>query len=186
MIITLTGLPGAGKSTIAKLLSEKLNIPWYSMGDLRGKLATKHGMTIDELNAVGEKESFTDRDIDEYQTKLGQEQKNFIIDGRLSWHFIPHSFKVFLDVDEDEAAQRIFQASKQGLRTDEQPYQSPIEVKKRVQERLASDQKRYQTYYQLDYLNRNNYDLIIDTTHLTPEQIREKILTTLRKDKENF
>lgn len=176
MIITLTGVPGAGKSTIAKLLSERLNIPWYSMGDLRGKLAAERGMTIDELNELGETEAFTDHDIDAYQTKLGKEQSNLIIDGRLSWHFIPHSFKVFLDVDPDEAARRIFEASKQGLRADEKPYASAREVKERVQARLASDQKRYQQYYQLDYLDRRNYDLVIDTTLLTPEQIVQRIL----------
>lgn len=176
MIITLTGLPGAGKSTIAKLLSEKLEFPWYSMGDLRGKLAQERGMTIDEFNHLGETESFTDEDIDTYQTKLGQEQDRLIIDGRLSWHFIPNSLKVFLDVDEQEAARRIFEAAKKGLRKDEKPFTSIENVKERVHARLASDQKRYQQYYQLNYLDRSNYDLVIDTTHLTPQQIVQTIL----------
>ncbi len=181
MIITLTGLPGAGKSTIAKLLSERLNMPWYSMGDLRGKLAAERGMTIDEFNQLGEKEAFTDHDIDAYQTKLGKEQDDLIIDGRLSWHFIPHSFKIFLDVNEDEAARRIFEASKQGLRTDEKPYVSAEEVKQRVRDRLASDQKRYQQYYNLDYLDRHNYDLVLDTTTMTPESIIQAILDKMKE-----
>jgi cytidylate kinase len=181
MIITLTGLPGAGKSTIAKLLSEKLGWPWYSMGDLRGKLAQERGMTIDEFNALGEIQEFTDKNVDEYQTRLAKEQDNLVIDGRLSWHFIPHSLKVFLDVDEDEAAERIFGAAKKGLRKDEKPYASTQEVKQRVHNRLASDQKRYQQYYQLDYLDRSNYDLVIDTTRLNPEQIVQRILDKLKQ-----
>lgn len=176
MILTLTGLPGAGKSTIAKLLSERLNMPWHSMGDLRGKLARERGLTIDELNTLGETEAFTDKDVDAYQTKLGKTQDNFIVDGRLSWHFIPHSLKIFLDIDEDEAARRIFRAAKQGLRKDEKPYASVEEVKERVKARIASDQKRYQKYYGLDYLNRSHYNLVIDTTTLTPEQIVNHIL----------
>lgn len=176
MIITLTGLPGAGKSTIAKLLSDKLGFHWYSMGDLRGKLAQERGMTIDEFNHLGETQSFTDEDIDTYQTRLGKEQDRLIIDGRLSWHFIPNSLKVFLDVDENEAARRIYEAAKNGLRKDEKPYTSTEEVKQRVHARVASDQKRYQQYYQLDYLDRSNYDLVIDTTSLTPEQIVQTIL----------
>jgi cytidylate kinase len=181
MIITLTGLPGAGKSTIAKLLSEKLGWTWYSIGDLRGKLAQERGMTIDEFNTLGETQAFTDRDVDQYQTTLGREQNHLVIDGRLSWHFIPNSLKVFLDVDENEAAKRIFEAAKNGLRKDEKPYASQKEVKQRVHDRLVSDQKRYQQYYQLDYLDRSNYDLTINTSSLTPTQIVEKILDKLKQ-----
>ena len=180
MIITLTGLPGAGKSTIAKLLSETLQMPWYSMGDLRGKLAMDRGMTIDELNKLGESEAFTDKDVDDYQTRLGQQQNDLIIDGRLSWHFIPQSFKIFLDIDEDVAAERIFQAAKQGLRSDEKPYGSVEEVKDRTRLRLASDQKRYQQYYNLDYLDKGNYDLVIDTSRMTPDEIIQVILDKIK------
>ncbi|MEK7615250.1 MAG: (d)CMP kinase [Patescibacteria group bacterium] len=179
MILTLTGVPGAGKSTIAKLLSEKLSIPWYSLGDLRGKMAMERGMTIDELNALGETEAFTDNEIDAYQEKLGKEQDNLILEGRLSWHFIPSSLKIFLDVDEDVAAQRIFGASKKGLRKDELPFTSVEDVKNRVRERLASDARRYKKYYNVDYLDRSNYDLVINTTHLSPEEILAQILEHL-------
>lgn len=180
MTITLTGLPGAGKSTIASLLAKKLNIPWYSIGDLRGKMARERGVSIDELNVIGETQAFTDKDVDTYQEKLGREQDNFILDGRLSWYFVPNSFKVFLDVDEDEAARRIFEDSKQGLRKDEKPYSSVKEVKERIRARLASDQKRYKRYYNVGFLDRSNYDLVIDTTHLKPEEIVDKILKAVR------
>ena len=179
MIITITGIPGAGKSTIATLLSKKLNIPWYSVGDLRGKMAKERGLTIDELNHLGETQDFTDKEVDQYQEKLGKEQNGFIMDGRLSWHFIPHSFKIFLDVDSQKAAQRIFAASKEGLRLDEKPYNSVEEVAQAITKRLASDQKRYQQYYFVDYLDKKNYDLVIDTTDKTPEKISELILNAL-------
>ena len=181
MIITLTGYPGAGKSTIAKLLSEKLNVPWYSIGDLRGKMASERGMTIDELNKLGENEAFTDHDVDNYQTELGKRGEDLVIDGRLSWHFIPSSLKVFLDVDPDEGAKRIFGASAEGHREDELPFKDADEVKKRVAKRMESDQHRYQKYYNIDYLNLDNYDLVIDTTSLTPEQIVEQIIEKTHK-----
>ena len=179
MIVTITGVPGAGKSTIAKLISERLGYPWYSMGDLRGKMAQERGLTIDELNALGEEESFTDKDVDDYQTKLGKEQDDFVVDGRLSWHFIPHAKKIFLDVEPMEAARRVFEAAKDGLRPDEKPFVSVEDTKERIAARLASDQRRYEKYYGIDYLNRENYDLVVDTTHLTPDEIVDKILETV-------
>src|SRR3989338_9370245 len=129
MIITITGLPGSGKTTLIKQLSEKLGVLWYSVGNLRGKMAEERGMTIDELNTLGETEVFTDKDVDEYQKKLGKSNESFVIDGRLSWHFIPNSFKIFLDVNPDVGARRIFEASQKGERGDEKKYESVEEVK---------------------------------------------------------
>ncbi|HAU66573.1 TPA: hypothetical protein DCW61_04470 [Candidatus Uhrbacteria bacterium] len=179
MIITITGIPGAGKSTIATLLSKKLNMPWYSVGDLRGKMAKERGLTIDELNHLGETQDFTDKEVDQYQENLGNTQDGFIIDGRLSWYFIPHSFKIFLNVDTQEASKRIFHASTEGLRLDEKPYHSPQEATQAIATRLASDQKRYKQYYSIDYLDKKNYDLIVDTTNKTPEETIDLIMQTL-------
>ncbi len=181
MIITITGMPGSGKTTVVKSLAESLQVPWYSVGDLRGKMARERGMTIDEFNVLGEKEAFTDKEVDEYQTKLGLSGEAFVIDGRLSWHFIPNSLKVFLDVDEDEAAKRIFHSIKSGQRPDEKMRTSVDEVKHAIKERITSDQTRYQKYYQLDFLDKSNYDLVIDTTKMSQEEVCRKILELIHE-----
>ncbi|MBI2473685.1 hypothetical protein HYV70_03990 [Candidatus Uhrbacteria bacterium] len=82
-------------------------------------------------------------------------------------------------MNSQEAAQRIFVASKEGLRSDEKPYSSVEEVAQAIAKRLASDQKRYQQYYFIDYLDKKNYDLVIDTTDKTPEETVELILKAL-------
>ncbi len=51
MIITLMGTPGAGKSTLGRLLAQKLGYKQYSMGDLQRRIAQEHGWTINELMA---------------------------------------------------------------------------------------------------------------------------------------
>ncbi|MFH1088862.1 MAG: cytidylate kinase family protein [Candidatus Uhrbacteria bacterium] len=178
MIIAITGLPGSGKTTVVKMLAEEFKIPWYSVGDMRGKMALERGLTIDELNKLGEKEIFTDKEVDDYQTKLGQSGESFIIDGRLSWYFIPTAFKIFLTVDPDEAAKRIMGAPRED-RQDEKNYQTVEEIKKAVTERVVSDQKRYQKYYNVDILDQSHYDLVIDSTKLTPEEITTKIRTKI-------
>lgn len=176
MIITLAGLPGSGKTTQAKLLSEKLEFPWYSMGDMRGKMAQERGITIDELNELGLKEAFTDHEVDQYQQKLGINEDNFVIDGWLSWHFIPHSLKIFLNVDPDIAASRIYDEKRHGLNSDEPEYNSAQETKEILAKRVENSRERYQKYYQVDFLNPSNYDLVIDTTNLSPEEVFAKIL----------
>ena len=177
MIITISGTPGAGKGTIGKLLAKKLKYKYYSMGDLRGKMALERGMTIDELNKLGEKESFTDKDVDDYQRKLGQTEDNIIVDGRLSWFCIPTSVKIFVKCERTVGAERIFKAPR---RPDEPQYESVDDVFARVNERIASDTKRYKKYYGVDYLDEKNYDFIINTTTLTPEASLDKVLDFLK------
>ena len=177
MIITISGLPGSGKSTIGKMLAEKLGYQFYSMGDLRGKMAMERGLTIEELNTLGEQEDWTDKPVDEYQEKLGRTENNFIIDGRISFHFIPHSYKVFLEVDSDMAAKRVFAHR----RSDERVVNTVAECKAAMAERMGSDALRYKKYYNLTYPDRSAFDLVIDTTDLAPETIRDQILTTIQK-----
>lgn len=63
-------------------------------------LAKERNMSITELNQYSETDGGEiDRILDERQQTLGENEDNFIIDGRLAFHFIPHSCKVFLDVD---------------------------------------------------------------------------------------
>jgi cytidylate kinase len=181
MIVSITGLPGSGKTTVRNALAEQLGFKRYSMGDVFGKLALKHGLTIGEFNtfAIGKPE--IDHEVDNYQTEIASKEDNFIIDGRLSWHFIPQSFKVFLDVDLTEAAKRIFAAiqTDRASRSDEPNYSSAAEVETAIRTRLAADNTRYQALYGVDYLNHSNYDLVIDTTKIPANEVVSTILAAL-------
>lgn len=178
MIITLTGLPGAGKTSIARLLSERLNVPRYSMGDLRGKMAQERGMTIDELNDFGMQNDFTDKEVDQFQENLGKTEKAFVIDGWMSWHFIPHAFKVFLEVDPHEGAKRVYEAKRHLTNSDEPAHASVEEAKQTLDARVKQTWQRYKKYYDADFLDRSHYDLIIDTTDKTPKEIVDTILNS--------
>ncbi len=183
MILSISGAPGSGKTSVAKILASRLNLKFYSMGDFRGKIAQERGMTIDELNALGEQDKSTDSAVDEYQTKLGKTEDNFIAEGRLSWHFIPHSFKIYLACDTHEAARRIFNSKQTETdhgRHDEAMHDSIEETEAGINQRIASDALRYQKYYNLDYRDPAHYDLFLDTTHMKgPEETAEQILTSL-------
>ncbi len=182
MIISISGVPGSGKTSVAKILAKKLGVPFYSMGGLRGKMAIERGMTLDELNALGEKEAFTDKIVDDYQRELGEREKDFVIEGRLSWHFIPHSFKVFLDCRVDEAARRICEARKLAHegRSDEPEYATPEAAIDAITARTDSDVRRYTKYYGVSHLEQAHYDLILDTTDMKgPEETAARILDAL-------
>lgn len=180
MIISISGVPGSGKTSVAKILAAKRGMTFYSMGNLRGKMAMERGVTIDELNKIGEQDATTDTSVDDYQKELGTKEDNFVIEGRLSWHFIPNSFKIFLACDPEESARRIFEGSRKQERQDEPAYASIEEAERIIAERIASDNLRYRKIYGIDYADPAHYDLVIDTTAMKgPEETTEAILAQL-------
>lgn len=182
MIITLGGVPGAGKSTIKNLLAARLHLTAYSMGDMRGDMAKARGLTIDQLNDIGLHDPTTDKDVDAFQKQLGETKDDFIIDGAMSWYFIPHSYKIYLDVNPDVGAARIFaDRHNNPLRTDEPAYASVEETKAILAARAQHNDVRYKKWYGVSYLDMANYDLVIDTTTLRTEEVLKKILDFIAK-----
>lgn len=171
MIITLGGTPGSGKSTIGKILAEKLNYEFLSMGQIRRKYALDKGMSLEELNELAKTNPESDKLVDEFLVKLGKQDK-LIIDGRLGWYFIPSSFKIWIAVSEEEGARRIFSHERV-----EETYNSEIEIINRNKERIIEDKNRYKELYNIeDYTSNENYDLILDTSNITAEEASEIIL----------
>jgi cytidylate kinase len=177
MIISLSGAPGSGKSTIAQLLADKLGWPRYYMGGLRREAAKKRGLSISEYNKLGESDISTDKEVDEYQRELGEKEDNFVIEGRTSWYFIPQSLKIYLDVAPEEGARRIFGSLQhKNTRNEGENLKTFEDVLASTSERIACDKRRYRQYYNIDVYDRKNYDFYLDTTNLTPEQVFSEVL----------
>lgn len=172
MRITISGKAGTGKSTVAKLLAHKLNLKHYSIGDLMRVMAKEKGITLLELNTLAETDNSIDIELDDKLKELGQTKNNFVVDGRLTAFFIPHAdVKVFLEADDEERAKRIMKDNREHEKSS---YLD--EAIKNIRKREESEQKRYQKYYGVNYLDRKLYDLFIDTTKLTPNQVVDKIV----------
>lgn len=176
MIISLSGGPGSGKSTIAQMLADKFGWPRYYMGGLRRETAKKRGMTLAEYNKLGEIDPQTDQEVDYYQRDLGQSDDNFVIEGRTSWYFIPHSLKIYLDVDQEAGAKRIYSnLQHKNERNEDKGLDSWQDVLASNINRLKSDGERYKKYYGIDVYDKNNYDFYLDTTNLTPDEVFQAV-----------
>jgi CMP/dCMP kinase len=186
MIISLSGSQGSGKSTVAKKLANKLNWPRYYMGAMRREAAAKRGMTLAEYNKLGEVDFSTDKEVDEYQRELGEKKDNFIIEGRTSWYFIPHSFKIYLEVELEVGAKRIWNHLKMDNKRNEDINLRNIqEMIESLKKRQISDKKRYLKYYNINVNDKKHYDFILNTTNLSIEEVFLHVFQEVEKRLKN-
>ena len=172
MRITISGKAGSGKSTVAKMLSESLNLRHYSIGDLMRAMAKEKKMSLLEFNRMAEKSKSIDFELDSKLKELGKAKDNFVVDGRLTAFFIPNAdARVFLDANDKVRAERILKDRRQ-----QEKSKSLKEAIGSIKKREESEKKRYKKYYGVDYLDRKLYNLVVDTTKLTPNQVVDSIV----------
>ncbi|VVB81693.1 Putative adenylate kinase [uncultured archaeon] len=179
MIITISGTPGSGKSTVAKAVAKEFKLKHYSAGDFMREMAAERGISLEELSKLAEEDISVDREIDARNKRLAKED-NFIIDSRLAFHFLPKAIKIFLKVNPKIAAKRIWKDIQDKKRMVE-IFKSEKEVLGGILARQRSDVSRYKKYYNLDYLDEKNYDFVLDTSKLNLQESIEETLKFIRK-----
>ena len=176
-IITITGDLGSGKSTVSKILIDRLNYGYVYTGKIQREIAAKYNMTTLELNQYAENNPKIDIEIDAVFKSLNDANDDLIVDSRLAWHFIPKSFKVYLKTDVNIAAKRIFGDK---LRKSEKKFNSVEEVIIEITQRKTSENKRFLELYNVDCSDMSNFDMVVDTTQLTPEEVAKRIIVAHR------
>lgn len=178
-IITLGGHHGAGKSTLSHALVEYFGLKSYSTGGFMREMALERGISLIDLGREAERDGgIIDAILDDRQKAIGHTEDNFIIDGRLAFHFIPQGIKVFLTVDAEEAARRIFHdESRAGVEL----HADIHEATRNIQTRRQSEDDRYMKYYGIHIYDMSFYDIVIDTTHLSKEEVVQKVIEAIEK-----
>lgn len=188
MILTITGDAGSGKSTVAKILADKLNAEIIYAGGIFRKIAKEHNMTLEQFleytKVHPEIHPKVDKRIKEDARKLSKLGKLVIVEGRVHFYFIPESIKIFLKVDLSEAAKRIWKDlndQETSQSRNETQTNSLKETKKKILERNQLDRERYHQLYNIDIYDLKNFDLIVDTTSITPQQAAQKIINYIHE-----
>ncbi|MSR82934.1 MAG: cytidylate kinase [Candidatus Latescibacteria bacterium] len=172
-IITVSGLPGSGTSTTCKLLQEKLGWPYVNAGDFFRLLATDQGISLAEMGRRAEADGHVDRQLDERMVQFARQEKELILEGRLTGWMATRqglpALKVWcqapLEVRAGRVGQREGQAAEEAMRD--------------IGARERSEHQRYHRHHQIDLDDLTIYDLVLDTAELSPEQVVARILETL-------
>ena len=172
MHITITGKLGSGKSTVAKKLVELYGFEIFSTGAILREAAAQRGMDVLELNKELNSKLDTDRSMDDLldttTIRVASERKGekLIFDSRMAWHFVPDSFKVFVTVDPRVAAERVMKDPRPG-----EPAEDLDELCDELVERSKGEQERVRYLYGVDYYDYANFNLVVDSSHRTPDEI---------------
>lgn len=170
--ITITGDLGSGKSVVSKLLQSQLGYEIYSTGKVQREIASRYKMTTLELNQYAETHPEIDEEIDSAFVMLNHRVEGLIVDSRLAWHFMPHSFKLYLRVPTEIAAARIMgDPTRKG-----EQYLNLDHAVADIRARKQSENRRFLEKYGADCANMSNFDHVADTEGLTPEEVAKGIL----------
>jgi cytidylate kinase len=177
MIIAISGLHGTGKSVVGKAVAEHFGLAYYSTGLLFRSIAKEQGLSLEQLSKRAEKDRTIDNTID-YRIKQLALKGNCVLDNQLSPYLLKDivEFSVLLTCDKNIRINRMMERDTEEL--DAKRYETELREK--------SERKRFLEYYGIDIANseviKNTFNLILDTTNLSIQEVITKIITAL----ENF
>jgi predicted cytidylate kinase len=174
LLITISGLPGAGTSTVAKLVADALGIERVDGGTVFRSMAADHALDVGAFSQLAEGDPEFDLELDQ---RLAERAKagDVLLESRLAAWIVTNehlpALRVWIDADEEERARRV--AAREG--TDSGAALAADRA------REASERHRYRTYYGIDLDDRSVYDLVIDSTGVPAQEIAESIVAAATK-----
>lgn len=177
MIITISGLPGAGKTTASTQLAHKLNCPRHNASGIIRTLAQEHGMSVADFMETLEKNPSVHHEIDAKTIEMAQEAQKtgatIILEGRLAGHLMAQqsipAFKVWIGASPETRWRRI------SGREQEKVDNTAEETQKREQLEL----EQYKTLYGIDLLDTSVYDSVILNDTKSPEETLQELMNDL-------
>ncbi len=177
-IITIAGDHASGQGTLSNLLKERLGYEIYRNGQYVRKLANEMNMTIVEFQEYLNNHEELDREIENSAKNYAETHDNLIIDAKLGWYAVKESFKIYLKVDLDVASKRVFNDAN---RKDSEKFETIEEVKKQIMYRHSEENARWFKTYGVHRDDMSNYDLVIDTTNMKPEEVCSLVIEKYNK-----
>jgi cytidylate kinase len=173
LLVTISGLPGSGTSTVARLVAEALRLERLDGGTVWRSIAADRRMNVAEFSSESEHDPTIDIELDRRLAERAA-AGDVVLESRLAGWIATNegldAVRVWIDCDAGERARRV--ASREHI--------EPAAAAEANRVREDSERTRYLTYYAIDIEDRSPYDLVLDSEAATPEQLVREIVETAR------
>ena len=163
MLLTVSGPPGSGKSTVAKAISIEFDIEYISGGVIFRGIADGRGISVGELNKIAESDDLIDRELDQNIEKIAQTLDDAVIESRLAGWMAGENadIRIWLDAPIEIRSERIVRREGGSVE----------KILRETAEREMSEKKRYKEYYDIDFEDLSIYDCVVDTGDMDAETV---------------
>lgn len=173
MLVTISGFPGAGTTTVSRLVADALDLDRVPGGEIFRQMAAEAGMTLAEFGAHAQDRPEIDRELDA-RLEARAVDGGCVIESRLAGWLATRrglrAVRVWVDCDEDVRAARV--ADRDGS--------TAAEARADNAERSALERVRYRRVYGIDLDDRSAYDLVLDSSTEPAEALAAAIVTRAR------
>ncbi|MCU1373678.1 MAG: cytidylate kinase [Actinomycetia bacterium] len=173
MLVTVSGLPGSGTSTVARMVAVELGLDHLDGGTVFRTVAAEQGMSLAAYAALAEHDENIDRALDARLTERAL-AGDVLLESRLAGWLASQAglegLTVWIACDEVERARRV------GGRDGHDPDEALAHNRKRE----TSERARYLGYYDIDLTDLTIYDLVLDSTTATPAELVAQIVGEAR------
>ena len=176
LIVTISGPPGSGTSTLVSKIEESRGWSSINGGDVFRDEASRRGLTVEQLSNEAKEDLDVDRALDALlQERMTSEESPEIVESRLSgwWAHLNQieCLRVWVAVSEVERARRI--QIREGGEIEECLLKS--------QNRQRDDMERYNALYGIDLDDMAPYNLIIDADKKNEHEVFNLLDFEIRK-----
>ena len=170
-MVTISGHPGSGTSTLVSGLCKALNWQMLNGGQIFRDMAEERGLTLEEFGQYCMDDESIDKQLDEMLSNtMKSESSPEIVESRLAgWWAYKNNLtcpRVWIDVSEQVRAQRV--VNREGGSVDERLIQ--------IQDRMEYDGMRYNRYYGIDINSHEPYTCIIESDNLNQNEVLDLVL----------
>jgi cytidylate kinase len=169
LLITISGLPGSGTTTLSRLVAGALHLDRVPGGEVFRQLAAESGMSLAEFGVHAQANPDIDRELDDRLSARAREG-SCVIESRLAGWLVTQAgllaVRVWVECSEEVRAARV--AERDGT--------TPGQAQRDNAERAALEHARYRAVYAIDLDDRSPYDLVLDSTTASAKVLADRVI----------